>query len=305
MICAHDNKKKIYEFDSTSVWQCANCAIIFSDKCRQPFDSKELYNSYYYKNEMAGRFNRWIELVVKSFRFFRAFKVFTIAPRARRILDIGSGRGFMLYYLKKIYHYTRTAGTQISRSAFEFSRDELGLEMYDKDLLELDLPDSSFDMVTLWHVFEHIKEPERYLEKIRNILTKKGKLVIEVPNFGSWTRKLTGRYWLGLDIDYHIYFFTPETLCRLLKKYGFKVKLVHTFSLEYSTFISAQSIISWLTRSDQFFFRYLQVEKNMKMNLKAFGHMLLFLMISPFCFLVNMLLFFSKKGEVLLVIAQK
>jgi len=56
---------------------------------------------------------------------------------------------------------------------------------------------------------------------------------------------------------------------------------------------------------DQFFFRYLQVEKNMKMNLKAFGHMLLFLMISPFCFIINMLLFFSKKGEVLLVISQK
>ena len=305
MICTHDNKAKIYQFDSTSIWQCADCAIIFSEKCRDPFDSKELYNSYYYRNEIAGRFNRCIELVVKSFRFFRAFKIFTISPRARSILDIGSGRGFMLYYLKKFYRYSRAAGTQIARGAFEFSRDELGLEMYDKDLLELDFPDASFDMVTLWHVFEHIKEPERYLEKIRNILTKKGKLVIEVPNFGSWSRKLTGRYWLGLDIDYHLYYFTPAALCMLLRRYGFKVKMVHTFSLEYSTFISAQSIISSLTRSDHFFFRYLQVEKNMKMNLKAFGHMLLFLAISPLCFIVNILLFFSKKGEVLLVIAGK
>jgi SAM-dependent methyltransferase len=305
MLCTHDSKKIIYEFDATSIWQCADCAIIFSEKCQEAFDSKTLYNAYYYKNEIAGRFSRSIELVVKAFRFFRAFKIFTISPSARSILDIGSGRGFMLYYLKKFYRYSRAAGTQIARGAFEFSRDELGLEMYDKDLLELDFPDASFDMVTLWHVFEHIKEPERYLEKIRNILTKKGKLVIEVPNFGSWTRKLTGRYWLGLDIDYHIHFFTPAGLCMLLKKYGFKVKMVHTFSLEYSTFISAQSIVSLLTRSDQFFFRYLQVEKDMKMNLQAFGHMLLFLAISPWCFIVNILLFFSKKGEVLLVIAEK
>jgi len=305
MICTHDNKKKIYAFDSTSIWQCADCAIIFSEKGRKPFDSKELYNTYYYKNEIAGRFNWWLELVVKAFRFFRAFKIFTISPCARSILDIGSGRGFMLYYLKKFYRYNRAAGTQISRGAFEFSRDKLGLEMYDRDLLELDFPDASFDLVTLWHVFEHIREPERYLKKIRNMLTTKGKLVIEVPNFGSWTRKLTGRYWLGLDVEYHIHFFTPATLCALLKKHGFRIRLVHTFSLEYSTFISAQSLISLLTRSDQFFFRYLQIEKEIKINARVFGHLLLFLLVSPLCFIINILLFFSRKGEVLLVIAEK
>jgi SAM-dependent methyltransferase len=302
MACTHDNRKQICTIDPVLLWQCTDCGIVFSQKALEEFDPNALYNSYYYKNEIAGRFNLLLELVIRAFRFFRAFKIFTIAPLAKSILDIGSGRGFMLYYLKRLYGYRRAVGTQISRNAFEFSRDKLGLEMYDKDMTDLDFPESSFDIVTMWHVLEHVKEAEKYIEKISDIITEKGKLVIEVPNFDSWTRKFTGRYWLGLDIDYHLYFFTPNTLSALLLRHGFKIKTIHTFSMEYSAFISAQSIVSLLTRSDQIFFRYLQTGK---INLSIIVHILLFLIVTPFCFLIDLLLYFSKKGEVLLVIADK
>jgi len=251
---------------------------------------------------MVGRFNRWLEYVVRIFRFFRTFKIFTLSPKARSILDIGSGRGFMLYFLKKYYGYQRAAGTQIAKKAFEFSRDKLGLEMYNKDLLEIPFEEKTFDIVSLWHVLEHIRNPECYIERIRKILREKGKLIIEVPNFNSWTRYITGQYWLGLDLDYHIYFFTPVTLSNLLKKYGFKIRGIHTFSLEYSAFLSTQSLVSRLTRSDQLFYRRLQTGK---IGWKLFPHILLFSVLMPICFIINVLLYFSQRGEVLLVIAEK
>jgi len=301
MVCNHQNYKEIYKFDTVSLYTCHKCGLIFTNKYWEHFDPEDLYETYY-RNETAGRFNFRIECAIRLFRFFRAFKIFTIYPRAKSILDIGSGRGFMLYYLKKYYKYQKTIGTQISKYALEFSRSKLGLEIYDKDLLELSLDNATFDIITVWQVLEHVSEPEKYIEKIFNLLNNHGKLVVEVPNFNSWTRALTNKYWLGLDLDYHITFFTPESLSFLLKKYGFKIKTVHTFSLEYSTFISLQSFISLLTKSNHLFFQYVQTSAFSK---RIIGHVFLFILLAPIYFLVNGLLYFSKRGEVLLIIAEK
>jgi len=160
-ICGHLNSKEIYKFETARLYLCNNCGIVFSDRYRQGLDPASLYENYY-KNEMSSRFNFGIEHIVRLFRFFRAFKIFTVCPRAKKVLDIGSGRGFTLFYLKKYYGYIRTAGTQISKNAFHFSRDKLGLEIYNQDLLETPLKKASFDVITIWHVLEHVNEPELY-----------------------------------------------------------------------------------------------------------------------------------------------
>lgn len=301
MICSHKDRKEISIFDGIPIYRCAGCGLTFTDKYGRDFDIKSLYKKYYH-NEMAGRFSRGIERIVRLFRFFRAFKIFTLYPKAKTILDIGSGRGFMLYFLKKYYGYTRTAGTQVSENAFQFSKYKLGLEIYDKDLLELSFDKGSFDIVTMWHVLEHVAKPEEYLEKISGILDARGRLVIEVPNFDSWSARLTGKYWLGLDLDYHITFFTAGSLCRMLERHGFKVKKIRTFSLEYSTFISAQSFVSLWTRSNHLFFQSLQAGG---FSWQLVPHGLLIALIAPFCFLINVVLYFSKRGECLLVVAEK
>lgn len=303
MKCSHQYNQRLYQFNSVSLYQCQNCQIIFSDRYeKEKFDVKKIYNNYY-KNEIAGRFNFGIELIIKLFRFYRALKIFTISPRAKSILDIGSGRGFTLYFLKRFFKYHTVIGTQIEPTALKFSREKLGLDIYGEDLLEINLPENHFNVVTIWHVLEHLKEPEVYLEKIYRLLKKKGRLIIEVPNFDSWTRKLTDKYWLGLDLNYHLNFFTFSSLSNLLKKYKFKIKLVHTFSLEYSTFISVQSIVSKLTNSDQLIFNWLQGIIKFKPILLM--HILLFVVLISICFIVNLFLFFSHRGEVLLIAAEK
>lgn len=301
MICTHKDYRKMHKFDAKPLYICDKCGLIFTDKHGQEFDIKSLYETYY-QNEMSGKFGFGIERIIRLFRFFRAFKVFTLYPGAKSILDVGNGRGFMLYYLKKYYRFKRTAGTQISENAFEFSKDKLGLEIYNKDLLELPFENGSFDIVTMWHVLEHVAKPDEYISKIFDILGGCGRLIIEVPNFDSWSRGMTGKYWLGLDLDYHINFFTPESLSSLLKKYKFKIKTIRTFSLEYSIFISAQSLVSLFTKSEHIFFKLLQIRG---FDWRLIYHGFLFALLAPVCFLINLLLYFSKRGEVLLVVAEK
>jgi ubiquinone/menaquinone biosynthesis C-methylase UbiE len=297
-VCNHENKSELYKYYDRPIYKCDLCGLVYTDS---PIDPKVTYANYY-KRESGGRFKFGVELIIRLFRFWRAFKVFTISPKATKMLDIGSGRGFMLYYLKKYYGYKRTIGTQISENAYEFSRKKLKLEIYNEDLLGLKLGDKNFDIITMWHVLEHVTNPEEYVKRISELLSDKGKVVIEVPNFNSWTRKATGEYWLGLDMEHHLNFFTPDILINLLKKYNFKIQKIHTFSLEYSTFISAQSIVSLLTKTDQLFFQYMQTGDRTKLRI---SHIFLLVILVPICLLINLLLFFSKRGEVFLVVGEK
>ena len=300
-VCDHENKSELYKYHGTPIYKCDMCGLVYTDRPITNLDPKVTYANYY-KHGSGGRFNFGIELIIRLFRFWRAFKIFTINPKATKMLDIGSGRGFMLYYLKKYYGYRLTVGTQISENAYEFSRKKLRLEIYNEDLLELQLEDKSFDIITMWHVLEHVINPEGYVKRISGLLSDNGKVVIEVPNFYSWTRKVTGEYWLGLDMEHHLNFFTPDTLVNLLKKYGFKIQKIHTFSLEYSTFISMQSIVSFLTKSNHLLFQYIQTGDRAKLRI---SHIFLLAILAPICLLINVLLFFSKRGEVFLVVAEK
>jgi len=288
-------------YGAYTLYECPDCELVFSDNGGRSHNAQELYDDFY-KNEIGGRFSFGIEFFIRLLRLFRALKIYTLYRRAKSILDIGSGRGYMLYYLKKYFGFAVAEGTQISRPAVEFSRNKLGLTIYDKDLLELPLQREKYDVVTIWHVLEHVEHPEHYIQRIFQILKPGGKLLIEVPNYNSWTRRRTGFYWLGLDLEYHLFFFTPSALARLVRKHGFAVKRMHTFSFEYSTFISAQSFVSKLTGTDQAFFQWLQNKRKLP---NWPWHLFLFAVLAPISFLINCALYFSKRGEVLLLVAEK
>src|SRR3989344_6709023 len=126
----------------------------------------------------------------------------------------------------------------------------------------------------MWHVLEHVKETEKYLKKLNELIKNGGWLVIEVPNLKSWSRELSGKYWLGYDLKYHLTFFSEKTLKEILKKHGFEVKTVRTFSLEYSMYISAQSLLSKLTGTDQLIFKYLQGQPTKSLPIVGHGILL-------------------------------
>lgn len=301
MICQNEKFDIILKPEGYKICKCLNCGLIFARKDEQEISNQvEVYNNYY-KEETGSRFSNIVEFVVKVFRFMRAYKIHSLNTKSKSILDIGSGRGWVLYFLKKYFNYDRAVGTQIAINAYKFSKEKLQLEIYNKDFLELSF-DKKFDIVSILHVLEHIENPELYIEKIYDSLESHGLLFIEVPNYNSWARILTGKHWLALDLKHHLFFFTPESLTKLLHKYNFKVKELNTFSLEYSTFTSIQSVVNLVTNSDSYFFEWLQ---NRDFNPKIIWHTFLFTIFFLPCLLINLCLYFSKSGEVITIIAQK
>ena len=275
--------------------------MVYSSKLRSIQDETELYKKFY-KNEVPARFRFGLEYIVRQLRLFRAYKLKTLFPKAKSILDIGSGRGFTLYFLRKYFGYQQVVGTQLCSTAVKYSREKLGLTIFDKDLLKINFGKKKFDVITLWHVLEHVREPDKYIRKIYSLLNRGGRIIIEVPNYNSWSRKLTEMYWLGMDLKYHLFFFTPETLKNMLKKNRFVIYKKNTFSFEYSTFLSTQSLVSRITKTDQLFFSWLQAKKE---GYFVLPHLILFVFLGPISFLINLLLYFSNSGEVLFIVARK
>lgn len=112
-------------------------------------------------------------------------------------------------------------GTEFSPAACDLARAK-GIEVRQGDLLNAAFPSESFDVVTLWHVFEHLPEPRNELAEIQRILRPGGLLVIEVPNCGSMGFRFTKEKWYHFDVPRHLQHFTPETMRKLLMAASFR-----------------------------------------------------------------------------------
>jgi SAM-dependent methyltransferase len=108
-------------------------------------------------------------------------------------------------------------------------------------------PDEHFDVVTSWHVLEHVLDPSRVLAEAYRILKPGGVLMLEVPNFDSLGRTVLRTYWFPLELPRHLYHYTPKTLGALLRKAGFGEITIKGVPSALSVTLSLQLIWNRLT----------------------------------------------------------
>ena len=145
-------------------------------------------------------------------------------PRYRpggRVLDIGCGSGGYLAFLAELGW--RCSGVETGAKSRAYAQTVLGLDVHEGPLEACRFPDATFDVVTLWHVVEHLPDPAGTLREIGRILKPDGCLLLRTPNVQSWEAALFRGNWYGLDPPRHLYLFSPATLERLLGQCGFAV----------------------------------------------------------------------------------
>lgn len=224
--------------------KCQNCDFCFTN----PRPNAEEIHKYYQSEKYISHSNTKKGLFSFLYQNIRkkalSEKIHFIADltknipknrdeKAINVLDYGCGTGeFLQACQQKTWHI---AGIEPSPEARTQAERLNNIEVFE-DIFSFATQNSekTFEIITLWHVLEHIHLLGDTLEKLYQLLADDGFLLVAVPNHASQEAGYYKEYWAGYDVPRHLYHFTPNTMDRLMKTKGFEV--VQQFPMPYDAY---------------------------------------------------------------------
>ena len=213
---------------------CRTCGLGWLTDPPQGDELAALYSSGFYEPGPT-RVNGLAEL---GHVFNNAVRMRLLRGVARgRLLDVGSGRGRFLAAAKAAGW--EVVGIELEpEMAKELSR-RFGIDVVVGTAIDAEAQ-GPFDVITMWHVLEHLPDPLAALMRASDSLRPEGMLIVSVPNYASAQARLGGDHWLHLDIPRHIYHFSPDPLSRLVERAGFRVERIGHFYPEMEILVSSR-----------------------------------------------------------------
>ena len=211
---------------------CNNCGL----KITENTEDEENIGTYYQSEEYISHSNTTkglINTVYHRVRLYMLGQKRRLVQKASnlkngQLLDIGTGTGFFLNEMQ--HHGWRVSGTEKSNDARSFAKTKFNLNLLPaEDLFKLE---EQFDVITLWHVLEHIHRLNENMETLSRLLKDNGKLIIAIPNHSSYDALHYREFWAAWDVPRHIWHFSPEQMKILGEKYGFTLTDVHTMPFD-------------------------------------------------------------------------
>lgn len=219
---SHTSHIDRFSGDEFALATCSNCGLVYLPMRPSGKDLDDYYPEDYEAYYLLGK-----ESTADSWHLRRALNlqlkfVDGQSDTKGKLLDVGCATGNFLMIARE--NGWEGMGIEPVQKAAQLARDYYGVEVITGTLESADLPSSSFDVITMWDVLEHLPSPKRAFLRSWELLKPGGNLVFSIPNLASFDRYLFGRYWIGWDTPRHFNLFTNETLQELLKITGFKLR---------------------------------------------------------------------------------
>jgi len=225
-LCRGSKFKHLFTVGSFRVVKCLNCGLAYLNPMPHPEDITRIYDTHeYYCNKGVKKDT---PLGYPDYLMLEEHLIFVADELLRpikgiktgRLLDVGCGMGIMLNHFRELGW--DTYGIDVSTYATEYARNELGLNVFTGAVDKIDLPENYFDLTTMVHVIEHIPNPKGTLEALHRLMKPGGIIIVATHDIsGLWPRVVRGR-WRHLNIPEHLYFFSKNTLNRMLRDTGFR-----------------------------------------------------------------------------------
>lgn len=166
-----------------------------------------------------GLFNKVYQLVKKYMLKKKINLINSLHTTDKKLLDIGCGTGdFLIAAKNKAWMVTGLETNDLARKNLKKKDDKISVF---KDIDSLVSDNQLFDVITLWHVLEHIPDYNDFLDKIHHLLNPGGYVIIAVPNYKSYDAAYYQSFWAAYDVPRHLWHFSTSALKRILQSHGF------------------------------------------------------------------------------------
>lgn len=198
------------------LYSCEDCGFTFTQGVPVEAEIGKYYETPDYishTDTRKGAMNN-IYHYVRSYMLGRKARL--VAKEAHRktgrLLDIGTGTGYFSDAM--VRRGWKVEAVEKSPQAREFAKLHFDLDVKPESALKEFAP-GSFDVITLWHVMEHLEHLDEVWQRLHELLTEKGVLIVAVPNCSSYDAQRYGEYWAAYDVPRHLWHFTPGTIQQL------------------------------------------------------------------------------------------
>ena len=213
------------------IYSCDKCGLRFTN----PRPNDDQLAGYYDSSEYISHSNESASLVDGLYKIARTFtlrrkrKLIEKLSLNKRLLDVGCGTGHFIDYCQQ--HGWQVNGVEPNDIARTQAEDKTKI-IIQHDLSEI--VDASYEVITLWHVLEHLSDLEQTMNQLKSLLAPGGVLIIAVPNFDAYEATVFDEYWAAYDVPRHLYHFNRKALAQLSKKHG--LKIVRTYPMKLDSF---------------------------------------------------------------------
>ncbi len=215
-ICDQEHITKVQGYvrdrEDIDVWKCNKSSAIFlSDTAHMDmkhYDEKP-------PTHMSGSLKR--QIIATNDDSQRRYDTLKNVVRSRNWLDVGTGSGAVLDVLGPLASSFAAVEPQAEASSF---LKELGYDVYRR---LSDVPSKKYEVATLFHVFEHLVNPDQVLKEVSGLLDDDGMIVIEVPHARDFLIEHSGAFREHTFWSEHLFLHTRETLNYFVRENGFEV----------------------------------------------------------------------------------
>lgn len=210
------------------LFRCEDCGFLFTQDAPVEAEIGRYYETPDYishSDTHRGLMNRVYHVVRRYMLSRKAALVKRTAGMSRgSLLDIGTGTGYFANEMQ-------TRGWEVkaiekNAGARAFAHEHFQLEVDAEEALN-EYADASFDVITLWHVMEHLEHLNETWERLAALLKADGVLIVAVPNAVSYDAAKYREWWAAYDVPRHLWHFSPSTMQQFGAKHGFKLAEQH------------------------------------------------------------------------------
>jgi 2-polyprenyl-3-methyl-5-hydroxy-6-metoxy-1,4-benzoquinol methylase len=192
-----------------------------------PQPSLDNLGKYYESEDYISHTDNKRSLFEKLYHFIKSIAlknklnlINSLQPNKGKILDIGAGTGDFLSVAKN--DSWQTIGVEPSDRAKAIAINK-GVSFVEQTS---ELENHSFDVISMWHVLEHVPDLDKQIKELKRLLKPSGTLIIAVPNFKSFDAKHYGKFWAAYDVPIHFWHFSKTAIKLLFEKEEMKLEKV-------------------------------------------------------------------------------